>query len=220
MQGGKSMAEKKNASKKQPTKKVETKLEEKKEVKSTPKVQEEVVREEKKDYTEILNKILLCLYALIVILVVNTTILLVKGSSANNDSTPSTQEESTEYDVSMFTSVTADTLADAVASDTAKILYIGRSTCGYCVQFLPVLEQAQKDYGYETLYLDITTVTTTEQQDKILAFDNEEEFLKQNFGGTPMVLIMKDGKMIGTWIGYAEYSTYASWLEENGFAKK
>ena len=120
----------------------------------------------------------------------------------------------------MFTSVTADTLGEAVSSDTAKIVYIGRSTCGYCVQFLPILQQAQTDYGYETLYLDITTVTTTEQQDKILAFDNEEEFLKQNFGGTPMVLLMKNGKIVDTWIGYAEYSEYSAWLEKNGFAKK
>lgn len=198
------MAEKKNAPKRQ-----------------VSKAKEEVAKKvETKDYSEVLNKILICLYALIAILVINTTILLVKDGSTKTNTTSDNSEENADYDVSMFTSVTADTLGEAVSSDTAKIVYIGRSTCGYCVQFLPILQQAQTDYGYETLYLDITTVTTTEQQDKILAFDNEEEFLKENFGGTPMVLLMKNGKIVDTWIGYAEYSEYSAWLEKNGFAKK
>lgn len=179
------------------------------------------VKEDNKEIKVIMNKILLCLYTIIVILVVNTTIVLLKDAkfgtaSASGDET----QESAEYDVSMFTNVTADTLEEAISSETAKLVYVGRSTCGYCVQFLPVLQQAQEDYDYETLYLDITTVTTTEQQDKILAFDNDEKFLEENFGGTPMVLLMKDGKLVDGWIGYADYATYTAWLEENGFAKK
>jgi len=213
--GGISMAEKKNISKKQAPKSKETKKV------STVKVEKQVEVKETANYTELLNKILICLYALIAILVINTTILLVKdGGTSTKDNSNAETSENIDYDVSMFTSVTADTLEDAVSEDTAKIVYIGRDSCGYCVQFLPVLQQAQEDYDYETLYLDITTVTTTEQQDKILAFDNEEKFLEENFGGTPMVLLMKDGKLVDTWIGYAEYSDYSEWLEENGFAKK
>lgn len=170
--------------------------------------------------TEILNKILVCLYAIIVVLVINTTILLVKGNSSSTATTSKEEpQETTEYDVSMFTKVTSDNIKEAVSSDTAKLVYVGRSTCGYCVKFLPVLQKAQDEYKYETLYLDITTITTTEQQDKILELDNEEEFLKSNFGGTPMVLLMKNGKIVDTWMGYAEYATYAEWLEKNGFTK-
>ena len=210
------MAERKSAPKKQTSKAKEVKK-----VAPTKVEKEDITKKEEANYTEILNKILICLYALIAILVINTTILLVKdGGSVSNSGTSQGTNENIEYDVSMFTSVTADTLGEAVAEDTAKLVYIGRDSCGYCVQFLPVLQQAQEDYDYETLYLDITTVTTTEQQDKILAFDNEDKFLEQNFGGTPMVLLMKDGKLVDTWIGYAEYSEYSSWLEENGFAKK
>ncbi len=168
--------------------------------------------------TEILNKILICLYALIVILVVNTAIILLKNNTVTKDSTTE-EQETTEYDVSMFTKVTADNLKEAISKDEAQIVYVGRSTCGYCVKFLPVLQQAQKDYKYTTLYLDITTVTTTEQQNKILELDNEDKFLSENFGGTPMVLLVKDGKIVDTWMGYSEYSTYATWLEKNGFTK-
>lgn len=169
--------------------------------------------------TEILNKILICLYALIIILIVNTAILLVKTNFKSTDNNEVEEQESTEYDVSMFTKVTAENLKEAIETEDVKIVYVGRSTCGYCVKFLPILQKAQTEYNYETLYLDITTVTTTEQQDKILELDNEEGFLSENFGGTPMVLMVQDGKIIDTWMGYAEYSTYTAWLEKNGFTK-
>ena len=162
--------------------------------------------------TEILNKILICLYALIIILIVNTAILLVKTNFKSTDNNEVEEQESTEYDVSMFTKVTAENLKEAIETEDVKIVYVGRSTCGYCVKFLPVLQKAQTEYNYETLYLDITTLTTTEQQDKILELDNEEGFLSENFGGTPMVLMVQDGKIIDTWMGYAEYSTYTAWL--------
>lgn len=216
------MAEKKTTTKKQTTPKTQAPKTKAVKKPAPVKVEKEVVTKEvTKDYSELLNKILVCLYVLIAILVINTMVLFVKGGSTTSSNGNNQGEEQLgEYDVSMFKTITADTLKDEVSSDTAKIVYIGRSSCGYCVQFLPVLQQAQEDYGYETLYLDITTVTSEEQQNKILAFDNEEKFLEENFGGTPMVLLMKDGKIVDTWIGYAEYSQYASWLEDNGFAKK
>lgn len=176
------------------------------------------------DYSLLLNKIVLCLYAIIFLLLVNTTILLlkdakfgtVKDDTEGNNEAPS----STEYDVSMFHSVTAETLKDETAKDDLQIVYIGRSTCGFCVQFLPILQQAQKDYNYKTLYLDITTVKTTEQQEKILELDNENEFLNKNFGSTPMVLLMKNSEIVDTSLGYKDYSEYSEWLEKNGFTKR
>ena len=120
----------------------------------------------------------------------------------------------------MFHSVTAETLKDETAKEDLQIVYIGRSTCGFCVQFLPILQQAQKDYDYETLYLDITTVKTTEQLDRILELDNESGFLDKNFGSTPMVLLMKNSEIVDTSVGYKEYSEYSEWLEKNGFTKK
>jgi predicted bacteriocin transport accessory protein len=200
------MAEKKKTQKTRTNAKTEQK----------PKVVSNVIPESTND---LLNKILICLYVLIILLAVNTVILIFKG----NTTTTATEEETTsteDYDVSMFTKVTADTLKDAVSSSTPKIVYIGRSTCGYCVKFLPALQQGQEDYGYETLYLDITTVTTTDQKNTILELDNEDKFLEENFGGTPMVLLMQDGEIVDTWLGYDEYSEYAAWLEKNGFTKK
>lgn len=169
---------------------------------------------------EILNKILKCLYVLIVIMIINTILLIAgisgNGSSSNDDTQTTTEEENIEYDVSMFNAIDADGLVSAFNSSDMQVIYLGRSTCGYCVQFLPTLQQAQSDFGYTTLYLDITTVSEDDLT-KIVALD--EEFFNEYYGSTPLVLLVKDGKIVDSQVGYSDYDTFASFLTENGFTK-
>ncbi len=171
---------------------------------------------------EILKKILICSYILVGLLAVNTIINVTKNvtvTSETSEGENSTEEENTEYDVSMFTSVTPEEAVKAFDSDEVQVIYLGRSTCGYCVKFLPSLQKAQEEFGYKTLYLDITTITTDEQQKAILDLDNDEKFLETNFGSTPMVLLVKDGKIVDGWVGYAEYEDFANFLEKNGLER-
>lgn len=169
---------------------------------------------------EILNKILKCLYVLIIIMIVNT-ILLIAGisgnGSSNNDSNEKTsEEENIEYDVSMFKAIDADGLVSAFNSSDMQVIYFGRATCGYCVQFLPALQQAQSDFGYTTLYLDITTVSEDDLT-KIVALD--ESFFNEYYGSTPLTLLVKDGKIVDSQVGYSDYDTFANLLTKNGFTK-
>jgi predicted bacteriocin transport accessory protein len=171
------------------------------------------------DYSEILNKIFYALIAICVILVLLIVTVAVKGgSSSNSNSSEVEEEESTSYDVSMFDTLTTDEAMDEIASGDTKVVYIGRSTCGYCVKFLPNLQQAQSDYGYKTIYINLEEMTSEDQQ-KLLTIDNDEGYISENFGYTPMVLIFKDGKLSQGWVGYSEYSTFAAFLEDNGFSK-
>ncbi len=172
-----------------------------------------------------LSKILVCLYIIIAILLVNTIVLIVSNGSVDTkslaDSTSdnsSDSSENTEYDVSMFDEITTDDLDDVADSDTPQVVYIGRSTCSYCVQFLPALQKAQSEYGYTTKYLDLTKITS-EGQEKLLSYDNDDKVLEDNYGATPQVLIFKDGELVNANIGYLEYDALASFLEENGISK-
>lgn len=178
-----------------------------------------------------MSKILICLYIIIALLAVNTLVLIVSNGStsasslANNSSDSNSSDsdsdsaENTEYDVSMFDEITTDDLESVMNEDSPQVIYIGRSTCGYCVAFLPTLQQAQKDYGYKTKYLDISKMTSEEQQEKLLSYDNDEKIVTDNFGSTPMVLIAKDGKVVKATVGYQEYEDFANFLEENGITK-
>ena len=165
-----------------------------------------------------LKKILICSYIIIGLLILNTIILICKGNISTPNLDETTTENNTEYDVSMMESVDLDKmLNDVFKREDIQVVYMGRSTCSHCVSFLPILQKAQEEYDYETLYLDISTVDS-DGQSKIVNLD--EEFFNENYGATPTVLLFKDNKIVDSHIGYSEYDDYASFLEKNGFSKK
>lgn len=168
----------------------------------------------------LLQRLTYCVYIVLGLLAINTIILLANNIHVVKDNEIETEEkESTkEYDVSMMNSVDMDELIKLFDSKDTQVVYIGRSTCGYCVQFLPALKKAQKEYGYKTNYLNISEVSESDAE-KLLEKDNDEKFLEENYGATPMVLLVKDGKLQDTWVGYSEYNEFAQFLEENGFKK-
>lgn len=164
-----------------------------------------------------LKRIEALIYAILVVLVVNTIVVFVSLGDTNKEENSQTEAEetTTEYDVSMFKTVSTDELIEAYNGSDVQVVYFGRATCGYCVQFLPTLQQAQKDYGYKTLYVDITKVSSADQE-RIKALD---QFFNENYGRTPMVVLVKDGKIVDKHLGYTEYSSFAQFLENNGFEK-
>ena len=81
-----------------------------------------------------------------------------------------------------------------------------------------LLKEAQDEYGYETYYLNISDITEQEYNN-IRKLDS---FLDENFGGTPMVIIVKNGKIIknGTWIGEGSKNNFYKFLEKAGYKKE
>ena len=49
-----------------------------------------------------------------------------------------------------------------------------------------------------------------------LTGDGYETYMEENLGATPMILIMKDNKIINAQTGYTEYETFKSFLNESG----
>lgn len=186
------------------------------------KISSKAVKKETKkviDYSEILNKIFYSLIAIIIILILLLIVGIVKNNNGSSNINNSTEEEASgDYDVSMFETLTTGDAINKIKEGKTEVVYIGRSTCGYCVKFLPTLQQAQKDYNYKTIYINIEEMTS-DDQNKLLELDNDEKYISENFGYTPMVLIFKDGKLVNGWVGYAEYDSFAAFLEDNGLSK-
>ena len=129
------------------------------------------------------------------------------------------QQVETSYDTSMFTSVTEDDFIalfeeEDLKDDEVRFVFSGRSTCSYCVAFLPFLQQSVEEYNYTLYYLDIDTVS---KYDEISELD---EGLAENISYTPMVYAVKNGEVIDINDGYTEYSTLTQFLEDNGVEKK
>ena len=142
------------------------------------------------------------------------------SSSENGQGSGSNQgTEDPEYDVSMFTEVTADELINLYNGAEKSLIYIGRPTCGYCVAFLPTLQQAQEELGYKTYYYDISNVTN-EEYDAITGLN---DFMANNFGYTPMVIVVQNGQILSAdgsgegWVGYAEYDAFIEYLHGLGY---
>lgn len=171
---------------------------------------EEVVIKNQIDYTNALNKIFYALIVIAVILGINLIVNIV--TNADTVSTKVTEEENAEYDVSEFETLTTTDAAKKIEDGGTQVVYIGRSNCGYCVKFLPVLKQAQEDLGYKTIYIDLNEVTVDDQE-KLIAYDS---YVEENFGYTPMVLVFKNGKYVDGWVGYTEVEEFKSFLADAG----
>lgn len=172
---------------------------------------EEVIVKNQIDYTNVLNKIFYALIVITVILGLNLVLNVVTNADTISTSKEET-EENAEYDVSEFETLTTTDVAKKIEEGGTQVVYIGRENCGYCVQFIPVLKQAQKDLGYKTIYIDLNEVTVDDQE-KLVAYDS---YVEENFGYTPMVLVFKDGKYVDGWVGYTEIEQFKSFLAEAG----
>lgn len=118
----------------------------------------------------------------------------------------------TEYDISNFISVYVDGVLNLFTQEDLSVLYIGRETCHFCVQYVPIIENVQEELNFKTYYLDITKVDTTselftefiEKLNKKYEMDGQTKEFGEFYGYTPMTVIIKNGKMVDGEIGYME----------------
>lgn len=182
---------------------------------------------------EILEKILKTNRIILVVLIL-MFILLTMGvskmySNKNIDTYTNTDSESeynTDYDVSMFEEIEASDIASKTKK-SKQVVYVGRASCGWCAAFLPTLWEAQEEYDYTTLYIDIAkiidfsngNILDNDAYDTMLELtgDKYEGYMEQNFGATPMVLVIEKGKIISAQTGYNEFEAFKQVLENAGY---
>lgn len=176
-------------------------------------------KELQNEMNELLKQIRNILIVIACILLVNV---IVTGMSSNKGVTSSSgentqgeEQELPEYDVSKYKEVTVDQMFTEVNTTGYKVVYIGREGCGYCRMFLDALNQAQTNFKYQTLYIDLDKVTS----DGATKMQGISSTLSEKFGYTPMVIVYKDGVYQDVWIGYDEYSAFESFLTGLGMQK-
>lgn len=159
------------------------------------------------------------------------------NSTSGNNSSGSSSSTS-EYDVSNMTAVDVDGAVDLFDEEGTHVLYIGRSNCSVCIQFVPVLNEVQEDLGFTTYYLDVydyindwkntkdelepltelltteTTVRTTINSENVTLEDTVGN-LFYDYGFTPITIIIKDGEMVDGFIGYRDKDSLTELIEEN-----
>ena len=187
----------------------------KKEVVKKEVINNEVTVKNQVDYTNLLSKIFYALVVIGVLLALNLCVNLIVNSKSNSNSTTkktTTTTEDGEYDVSEFETLTTSELIDKIKDGGTQVVYIGRSTCGYCVKFLPIMKEAQNDLGFKTIYVNLEEIS----EDDANTLYEYDSFIEENFGYTPMVLVFKDGKFVKGTVGYTELDEYESFLKSVG----
>jgi len=141
------------------------------------------------------------------------------NNGSGNGTSTNTGNDETEYDVSRFTEITAAQLIELWNGEEKSFIYIGRSTCGYCVKFLPYLNQAIDEFGIKAYYYN----TDTLDEESYYAIAGLNEWMGNNFGATPMVIVVQGGDIVSAennsqgWVGYADYDTFKAYLQGLGY---
>ncbi len=120
-----------------------------------------------------------------------------------------------DYDVSMFTKISAEEMIKKFNNGDAAFVLTARGSCGYCQQFRPVAAESVKKYNYTLYYLDTTTLTEDDYT-KIRALDSQ----LAEFGSTPNVYYFKGKKIVDIQQGAADADTYGEFLKKNGVKAK
>lgn len=95
-------------------------------------------------------------------------------------------------------------------SDKKNIIVVGQSTCGYCVQAKLILNEIAEEKDVTINYLNVSYMTEEEGE----KFESSLEYFEGSWG-TPVMMIVQDGKMIDIVEQLVTKDEYIEFLEEN-----
>jgi len=86
-----------------------------------------------------------------------------------------------------------------ISSEGTHIIVIGQTTCPHCISFKPAINSVAKDYNITMNYLNLQKLTKEESSDffeslKTIEY-KDEEFVNNGSVGTPLTLIVENGKV-------------------------
>lgn len=101
---------------------------------------------------------------------------------------------------------------ELLAGSEKSIIVIGQSTCPHCIQAKLTLNQIADEEDIVINYLNISYLSDEEGK----TFESSLDYFKKDSWGTPLTLIVQDGKMIDVLEGNAPKAGYLSFFEEQG----
>ena len=104
-----------------------------------------------------------------------------------------------------ITFVDYDKYSNLISEDKTNIIVIGQTTCPHCIAIKPALNYVAKNYEIQINYVNLDDLTDSETDDffkslETLGYD-DEEFVAKGSIGTPLTIIVKNGKITGYFSG-------------------
>ena len=142
------------------------------------------------------------------------------GDKTTNDSN-NTLENATieaanikENEQKEFTEINVDEYLNKYNGNEKTLVLIARPTCHYCQIAEPIIHNLAYKYDLTINYLNTDNFYDDDKQ----KFMESDEFFENGFG-TPMLLIVSEGKINDMVDGVTDTSNYIEFLKRNKFIK-
>ncbi len=106
--------------------------------------------------------------------------------------------------------ITYSEYEDMVKKGDAFVVVIERTGCGYCQQYMPIMEEVAKEQKIAVTY--INTDNLTEEEFNKLSTTNK--YLKKNEWGTPTTLFMLGDRIVDSIGGYVEKESIEAFFKD------
>lgn len=87
-----------------------------------------------------------------------------------------------------------------IRNKKTHIIVVGQSTCSHCIAIKPALNSVAEDYKLTINYLNLTELTEEDSESFFKSLEkieyNDPDFVKDGSFGTPLTLIIEEGKVI------------------------
>ncbi|MBQ7141069.1 MAG: thioredoxin family protein [Bacilli bacterium] len=117
-----------------------------------------------------------------------------------------------EPNVDKLNKISYDQYQTLLSEAKDNLILIARPTCGFCVKFIPILEEIVDEYGIVINYFDTDTLSTSESKQ---FYESDSLYSSKEFG-TPTLIITNNSEITKYSIGYKEKAEAVNWLKENG----
>lgn len=142
--------------------------------------------------------------SLVTALIAALVILLILGS---NDKNKEPKVDTSQYSEAM------QEFYEYFESDELTLIVFASSQCRYCLAQEPIVEAIAEEYDLNYLYMDYLKLGSNEEIDLVV----EELGVS---GSTPTSVVVKDGEVVYSWVGYVDGKTYVENLVKAGMLKK
>ena len=99
---------------------------------------------------------------------------------------------------------------DMVKNGDAFVVVIERTTCGYCQQYMPIMEEVAKEQKIAVTYINTDNLT----QEELNELSTQNKYLKKNQWGTPTTLFMLGDRIVDSISGYVGKESIESFFKD------
>ena len=107
-----------------------------------------------------------------------------------------------------------------VDSKSTFIVTIGQTGCSHCIAVKPVLNRIAGKYNIDINYIDITKLTEEDSSSLVSGLKNlgysDSEYLESGSFGTPLTLVVKEGKIVDYINGETTNSKFVKMFKSTG----